>query len=90
MSKYYGYLLFFLYFRVDDVIQGDLMLDNGKLRIIFVRFRKDVNLYSSVDVNLDTFFLYNRVLLNMLHGFEFISSISTQPLNFILIVTLVT
>ena len=61
------------------------MLDNGILRIIFVRFRKDVNLYSSVDVNLDTFFLYNRILLNMLHGFEFISSISTQPLNFILI-----
>ena len=61
---------FFLYFQVDDVIQGDLMLDNGILRIIFVRFRKDVNLYSSVDVNLDTFFLYNRILLNMLHGFE--------------------
>ena len=90
MSKYYGYLLFFLYFQVDDVIQSDLMLDNAILRIIFVRFRKDVNLYSSVDVNLDTFFLYNRILLNMLHGFEFISSIATQPLNFILIVTLVT
>ena len=46
------------------------MLDNGILRIIFGRFRKDVNLYSSVDVNLDTFFPYNRILLNMLHGFE--------------------
>ena len=46
------------------------MLDNGILRLIFVKFRKDVNLYSSVDVNLDTFFLYNRILLNMLHDFE--------------------
>lgn len=46
------------------------MLDNGLLRIIFVRFRKDVNLYSSVDVNIDTFFLYNSIFLNMLHGFK--------------------